>query len=96
MLGAVQKTEQKGDLCSQRQVAALRERFRCEHKEIIRVFGVIGTRCLTADRCLLVYAVVSVEETEILDIKVVTAVCLKKLFKPIFGEVVFINIICSL
>lgn len=62
-----------------------------EHKEIIRVFGVIGTRCLTVDRCLLVYAIVSVEETEVLDIKVVTVVCLKKLFKAIFGEIVFIN-----
>ena len=51
----------------------------------------IGTRCLTANRCLLIYAIVSLEEPEILDIKVVTVLCLKKLFKVIFGEVVFIN-----
>lgn len=56
-----------------------------------RVCGVIGTRCLTADRCSLIYANVSLEEPEILDVKVVTVFCLKKLFKAIFGEVVFIN-----
>lgn len=65
-------------------MAALGYRFRWEHKEIIRVFGVIGTRCLTADRCLLIYAILSLEEPEILDIKVVTVLSLKKLFKVIF------------
>lgn len=79
----------------QRQVAALGYRLRQKHKEIIKAFGVIGTRCLTADRCLLIYAIVSLEEPEILDIKVVTVLCLKKLLK-LFLEKLSLLIILSL
>lgn len=76
-------------------MAALGYRLGQKHKEIIRVFGVIDTRCLTADRCLLIYAIVSLEEPEILDIKVVTVLCLKKLLK-LFLEKLSLLIILSL
>lgn len=92
--GHCANTEQS-DPCSPRkeQMAALGYVLGWEHEEVIRqeCFGVIVTRCLTVDRCLLIYAIVSLEEPGILDIKVVTVLCPKKLFKVTFWEVVIIN-----
>lgn len=79
-------------------MAALGYVLRWEHKKVIRqkCFGVIVTRCLTVDRCLLIYAIVSLEEPQILDIKVVTVLCLKKLFKVFFEKLSLLIIISSL
>lgn len=56
-----------------------------------RAFGRVGTRCLTADRHILVYAIVCLEEPETLDIKVIAVFCLKNIFKVTFGVFVFVS-----
>lgn len=93
------KTEQKGDLCSQAETSGstwIQTQTGTQGNNKTRVFGVIGTRCLTADRCLLIYAIVSLEEPEILDIKVVTVLCLKKLLKLFLEKLSILIILSSL
>lgn len=76
-----------------RQVAVLECRLKMgtQGSSMTRAFGGIGTRCLTADRHLSIYAIVCLEEPEALDMKVITVLCLKKIFKVIFGAFVFFS-----